>query len=212
MIVSLNEAAGMATKAASGAGRPWGLAQEAGYAVSALEAMCLPGAASLLNLLIATDGTSCERMRPISTNGGIWRGEGPLCPVLTGAYIADGGAGESTIRLESVYAPLLLLPFARLAFAGVQLEWNDTRIRANRIEASVECKAVSASVAATVQITTGQPLDIGAAGITFSSQSGPVDIGDEIWEGLSALAHRTYVPASEASRLKGAGAGLTDND
>jgi hypothetical protein len=39
-----------------------------------------------------------------------------------------------------------------------------------------------------------------------------VDIGDEIWEALSAFAHRTYVPASEASRLKGAGAGLTDND
>jgi len=42
--------------------------------------------------------------------------------------------------------------------------------------------------------------------------TGAVDIGDEIWEALGRFAHRTYVPATEASRLKGAGAGLTDND
>ena len=29
---------------------------------------------------------------------------------------------------------------------------------------------------------------------------------------LEELAHQTYVPASEESRLRGAGAGLTDND
>ncbi|MFV1875593.1 hypothetical protein [Nioella sp.] len=29
---------------------------------------------------------------------------------------------------------------------------------------------------------------------------------------LNAFAHRTYAPATEESRLAGAGAGLTDND
>ena len=33
-----------------------------------------------------------------------------------------------------------------------------------------------------------------------------------VWSRLGALAHKSYVPASEASRLAGAGAGLTDND
>jgi hypothetical protein len=42
MQVSLNEVAGMAAKAACGAGRPWGLAQEAGWAVAWLEAMGCP--------------------------------------------------------------------------------------------------------------------------------------------------------------------------
>jgi hypothetical protein len=37
-------------------------------------------------------------------------------------------------------------------------------------------------------------------------------MNEEIWEALGRFAHRTYVPATEASRLKGAGAGLTDND
>ncbi|MEP3630708.1 MAG: DUF3726 domain-containing protein [Hyphomicrobiales bacterium] len=34
----------------------------------------------------------------------------------------------------------------------------------------------------------------------------------EAWVKLLDLAHKTYVPASEASRLSGAGAGLVDND
>ena len=33
-----------------------------------------------------------------------------------------------------------------------------------------------------------------------------------VWQALETLAHQTYVPASEASRQTGAGAGLVDND
>lgn len=212
MIVSLNEAAGMATKAASGAGRPWGLAQEAGHALSALEAMRLPGACALLKLLQETDGVSCERMRPTFASDGVWRGEGPLCPLLTGAYIADNGCDAPVVKLENVHTPLLLVPFAGWAFDGVQVDWAGVSIVANQVEAAVTGTISSDPITATVQITTRPASNLGAAQITHSSRVGPVDIADEIWEGLSALAHRTYVPATEASRLKGAGAGLTDND
>jgi len=41
-------------------------------------------------------------------------------------------------------------------------------------------------------------------------QSHRIDL--ETWVKLLDLAHKTYVPASEASRLSGAGAGLVDND
>ena len=41
---------------------------------------------------------------------------------------------------------------------------------------------------------------------------GPVDVDAAHWARWSELAARTYVPASEASRESGAGAGLTDND
>jgi|GEM_PF-913007 len=40
----------------------------------------------------------------------------------------------------------------------------------------------------------------------------PVEIDDTGWSRLSEFAFRSYVPESEASRLSGAGAGLTDND
>jgi hypothetical protein len=39
-----------------------------------------------------------------------------------------------------------------------------------------------------------------------------VDLPDDLANWMSTLAARTFVPESEASRLAGAGAGLTDND
>ncbi|SFS20324.1 Protein of unknown function [Yoonia litorea] len=43
-------------------------------------------------------------------------------------------------------------------------------------------------------------------------KTGPVSIPADDWDVWSALAAKTYVPESDASRLAGAGAGLTDND
>ena len=113
MIVSLNEAEVMATKAAWGAGRPWGLAQDAGRAVSTLEAMRLPGATSLLDVLAATDGAACETLRPASVQTEWWQAERPMCPVLVGAFIADLGVQSEEVKLRRVHTPLLLVPFAQ---------------------------------------------------------------------------------------------------
>ena len=40
----------------------------------------------------------------------------------------------------------------------------------------------------------------------------PATVAQSTWDALNALAAKTYGPATEASRLAGAGAGLTDND
>lgn len=213
MIVSLNEAQGMATKAAVGAGRPWGLAQEAGRAMAALEAMRLPGAASLLGLLTDTDGVPCDALRPASVNERILQGEGPMCPVLVGAYFEDtAGEAQATGKLHNVYYPLLLLPFVRMLWDVVQLEWQNTTVIFDFREASVQGTELTAAIGETVLITPAEPSLLAASNPAHLYQLGPVDIADEIWEALSGFAHRTYVPATEASRLKGAGAGLTDND
>lgn len=45
-----------------------------------------------------------------------------------------------------------------------------------------------------------------------NSTKGPLDIPADTWALWQDWAALTYVPASEASRLAGAGAGLTDND
>lgn len=42
--------------------------------------------------------------------------------------------------------------------------------------------------------------------------SGPLDITDKAWAQWQTWAAQTYVPATDQSRLSGAGAGLTDND
>ena len=207
MIVSLNEAEGMATKAAWGAGRPWGLAQDAGRAMSTLEAMRLPGAASLLDLLIATDGVPCEKLRPVSMQSEWWQADRPMCPVLVGAFISDLGAQSEAVKVRQVHAPLLLVPFCLMAFDNVVFKWSECTIRSSDEGFFVQ-GALNAKVADQVLIDNSEP----AEETTHRWQPGAVDIADEIWEALSAFAHRTYVPASEASRLKGAGAGLTDND
>ena len=207
MIVSLNEAEVMATKAAWGAGRPWGLAQEAGRAMSTLEAMRLPGAASLLDVLIASDGVPCEKLRPVSTQAEWWQADRPMCPALVGAFISDLGAQSQAVKLRQVQAPLLLVPFCLMAFDNVVFNWSGCTIRSCD-EGFLVDGAPDAKRADQVSIDSSEP----AEEATHRWQPGAVDIADEIWEALSAFAHRTYVPASEASRLKGAGAGLTDND
>ncbi len=207
MIVSLNEAEVMATKAARGAGRPWGLAQEAGRAASTLEALRLPGAQCLLDVLVATDGVACEKLRPASTHTQWWQAERPMCPMLVGAYISDLGALAQDVKLRQLHSPLLLVPFCLLAFNNVGFDWSDCTIRTSDDGLFVQ-GAPDALLVDEALIAGGEP----APRATHQWQPGAVDIADEIWEALSAFAHRTYVPASEASRLKGAGAGLTDND
>ena len=41
---------------------------------------------------------------------------------------------------------------------------------------------------------------------------GPFEVNEQVWDQLSDFAAKTLVPESDASRLAGAGAGLTDND
>ncbi len=49
-------------------------------------------------------------------------------------------------------------------------------------------------------------------GARANRPAGRFDIEDEVWDQLADMAARILVPATEASRLSGAGAGLTDND
>ena len=187
MIVSLNEVEVLACKAFAGAGRQWGLAQEAGRAVAVLEARKLAGASSLLALIQATDAVLSDDLRPVTTSASVWQARHSLCPILVGAFIADMGGVSKPVTLMRVHVPILLVPF----LSGCELAGHLSSVCCERVFIE-PCSA---------------PMRHDEVEYT-----GPVDIEDEIWEGLSTFAHRTYVPASEASRLKGAGAGLTDND
>jgi hypothetical protein len=46
----------------------------------------------------------------------------------------------------------------------------------------------------------------------LTAKCNPATIPQQDWSVWSACAAKTYVPETEASRLAGAGAGLTDND
>ena len=49
-------------------------------------------------------------------------------------------------------------------------------------------------------------------GQRFQPRRGAVTVDVDRWETICELAARIYVPATDESRLSGAGAGLTDND
>lgn len=217
MILSLNEVESLASKAARGAGRPWGIAEEAGKATRWLCAAGLPGGEALAVLLGRTDGIAHTTLSPVGTDTARWRTArgGPLCPLFTGAAICDlaGGIGAGrALVLGPIFLPLMLLPYVVMAADAAQtalsISWQGARL--SRSPGGSVLDAATAALGlpevSEVRIACGTihgvPLHRGwRAGIT----AGAFDI-------LGAFAHRTYAPDNAASRLAGAGAGLSDND
>ena len=104
--------------------------------------------------------------------------------------------------------PALLLPFA--ANAARQLDMTVTVI-AGQCTAVTNGTAVSCSgnlptQAERVDIRIGDPIGTVSPTCTRAAPD------PAIWALLNSFAHRTYAPATEESRLLGAGAGLSDND
>ena len=209
MSVSLNEVEAAAKRAARGAGYPWGLAEEAGKSTRWLCGQGMDGANALAQLLRQGLAAALEDHRPVAKQPD-WIGQHALCPLITGAALSDRPdlLRAGPIRLQSVAVPVLIIPF--VAFAA----------RAENMVISV----ISGSVSATTngrQLASVQDwpahaecLEILPGGDIGTSRSqAPRAIPDPAdWATLDRFAHRTYAPATEESRLRGAGAGLSDND
>jgi len=207
--LSLNETRAMARKATRGAGYGWGLADEAGRAVEGLCAMGLDGCEALADLLA---DAGAHRSAPV-IDGTVWRAEdGPLCPLQTGLALLDRCAAldlaATPIALQRVACPLLIVPFvadmSRLLKVAVRIDAGGGHI------------TILGPGAATLSDFPQVPSDLCIALSTraasprkLASRAHP---DPAAWAVLNALAHRTYAPATEASRQAGAGAGLTDND
>ena len=210
MNLSLNEVEATAKKAARGATYPWGLAEEAGKATRWLCSHDIDGCRALIDLLGRIDGTDILGWLPRITDG-IWAArDGMLCPLATGAAISDGAAEVAAkgIRTGAIAAPMLLAPFAALLAREfgkpLTISIGDVALctDAERLSASGEIPAWSSEV----RIRVGGSVDQSRRIVTRANPA-PAD-----WDALLSLAHRTYAPATDDSRLRGAGAGLSDND
>ena len=201
----------MAKKAARGAGYAWGLAEEAGKAVRWLESHSLPGAAALVGHLNIgnIDGP------PMSLQGD-WASEtGVLCPLTSGAALndcADWLGGGRILRMENVDSPMLVLPFAAWAAlhikSPVSVSWEDTHATTDGYRLQIDVTG-SDPLRSTPKVLTCQQAE---AADQMQPPALRGDINRDTWQVLGTFAHRTYAPASEESRLLGAGAGVTDND
>lgn len=211
MSYSLGEIEALCRKAAKGAGYGWGMAEEAGRAARWLEAQGLPGADCLLTCL---EDDQADRAAPLIV-GQDWHSPAQsLCPIVTGACLSDHAAqiASHAIQLDTLRHPLLLAPFVASAAAlqniTLHLTWSDVRLVISGNSHRIEGSQTNLHAAIAQGVTCGP----GTSDATPVSLRSRADLAPDTYQRLCALAQRTYAPATEASRIAGAGSGLSDND
>ena len=138
--------------------------------------------------------------------GPIWEAaSGRLCPVATGAALSDHAhALGAETRLGAITQPLLLLPFAAFLARDkgtISVAWEGGGAVTDG-QVSTHGTTPAWSLWATLRL-----------GGTLEAPRAPgsrADPAPEAWASLAAFAHRTYAPATEESRQKGAGPSDTD--
>lgn len=218
--LSRNETESLCMKAARGAGFSWGMAEEAGFATGWLCAQGIDGATPLLALLTRKPAQSAQTGAPRVTDGR-WHSidHAPLCPIQLGAALTDraatlGGPFSQHTRLDPVKTPLLLLPFlvrvAQICQKSLAIDWKDGRLNIRQdglfdgldtpvwVDQKTLAMKITMSSAEDVKSVAARPANLPS--ILVSTVNG-----------LGALALRTTVPATNASR-SGAGSTTTDND
>ena len=209
---SLAEIEALSRKATRGSGLDWGLADEAGKAARWLASVGLPGPKMLNRLLERNDGKSFDALCPIETTG-LWQARsGELSPLIAGASLVDRAEQLSTpegIRLGKVSLPMLMLPFvaraAGLTDRAIEVSWPGVRIVCRG--ASIDIEAVNGALAADlVDGVSVRPAQSSKDALTAASNASS-SVDTETWAALTRMAHRTLVPASDASRAGAGGSG-----
>ena len=202
---SLGETAALATKAARGAGMPWGLADETGMAVSWLQSHGISGLAALCRYLKWRENGRVTRW-PEHPNGNAC-----YCPIALGAAYMDG-ALPATLTIESIREPVLMLPFIikRHNDQPMQVVLGDMSIHLSK-------NGVFSPYLDTALLISQSNCTINYA--TNTAAMTPYELTKRVpfyffgcVTALDEFAKKTYAPATDESRMAGAGAGLNDND
>ena len=207
--LSLSELDAAGRKAARGAGYAWGLAEEAGRAARDLAASGADGALALLRVLGAIDaegGAGPAAHAPVP-GADAWRatGETWLCPISTGASLSDRAhrfaVGES-VTLERVLVPALVVPVVERGSRALGHRVESFRVRPGGTGHSVPPDEIGPL---TIRVRFAPPSDVSCAP-RIAPVQGRCRTRRSTLRALEALAHRTYVPASDASRADAGGA------
>lgn len=228
--LSLNEIEVSVRKASIGAGLPYGIAQETGRAAEWLALAGLPALTICAAALEASLDKTTTVGRGTDTGAG-WTiapvDDRPLCPCHAGVVAADLiNAGSTTIRLGSVSSPVLVVALlATVTDApGVSVVLGDGDDAARVLIVSPKVSLLRGDDLSTWMSPSDLLIEIAAP----TAPSEPVRVyGDAddrarvIASGvptepasdiIARLFARTLVPASDASRERGAGAGRIDTD
>jgi hypothetical protein len=213
--LTLSEAESSLRKAARACGLEWGLAEEAGKAARWLAAFGLPGPETLYAHLCNLEGRHYTDFVPACSLEPWQAAKGPMCPIVTGAALADRAAQMLEGRVfhlgRTAYPLLLAATLGQAArFHGTAFVtcWEGVRLNCFGHGLQVLGRREKLLVAESAQVCCCRD-DSAEAEIEASTMAYEIDA--EIVQRIDALAFRTYAPATEESRA-GAGAGLTDND
>ncbi len=213
---SLNEIEAMSKRAARGAGLSWGLSEEAAKGTRWLSAFGFPGTEMLAELLEMNDQIPPIDVSPVSLSADIWHAPTRrMSPLIAGASLSDCAVRlleRGTITMKDVSLPLLAVPFmggaALRLGVPVAAEWDGARVATDGKQLCVQGDVEALHAKHAGQLVFSAPAEM-------TGKREPVmraDVCETSWEQLGSFAHRTFAPATEESRLRGAGAGVSDND
>ena len=209
---SLNEIDIMLKKASKGVGLPVGLAEDIGRAGAWLSARGHDGVRAVLTAI--QGGISLPLpLLPLNDRGiVVFKGARiAVCgPSVIDILAGHGSADE--VRLINVDSPLLIIGLAGVASQSYGLEMTIDFGNGSKASVSAGNLVLSGSMPAA-----GTDLLITCRKFGYTTPKGKLEgrgvvVDEEVWREVEALAARTYVPSSEASRARGAGAGMVDND
>lgn len=210
MIVSSNELLAAAHKATTGAGYPTGIAEEVSRATVWLCHQGLDGVTASLA------GIEDANVTPPRLLPGQLIAFGDARAAMHGPSAIDllvAGAAPDGIVMYDLDSPLLLVGLAGVAAASHSAGFTLTDEDGKRCVLSpVGFDGDAHLTPAKVHLRATTPQDFTPEGKRESAGRAGIEVDDRLWSRLSEYAARTYVPATEQSRIAGAGAGLTDND
>tara|TARA_A100001011_G_scaffold255254_1_gene263516 strand:+ start:364 stop:996 length:633 start_codon:yes stop_codon:yes gene_type:complete len=208
---SLGEIEAQCKKASKGVGLSWGLAEEAGLIARHLSEFNLPGSDTVyINLKFIEDNGWEDNLIDIKFIEQIGK---PISGLLLGVMLLDQLSNIADYRTSfevpvigplAVVGALLRLQNERYFFS---LSWENCQITMDDDGFSVLGKNLNPKIVRRFVIS-----------ICTSSKKPVFDkeknkrVQIKSWQLLTKMAHKTYVPESATSRLRGAGAGENENE
>jgi hypothetical protein len=208
---SLGEIETQCRKAARGVGLSWGLANEVGLVARHLMECNLPGPEAVLRSLKWIDAKGCDYK--IEGVLSIEKINSPTNGLFLGLFFLDrvrDVIGKEICISQKIVGPLALVGFLlrlKKEKYWFLVEWSDCMIKLEKDGLMVSGKNLNPKFVQniTIKIFIGevQPASLGLPKTRLPVQH---------WDVLTEMANRTNVPATEKSRLLGAGAGLNENE
>ena len=192
-------------RASKAAGFSWGIAEEVGKNIKNLEMFGLQGVKNLNLYFKKIKKKPSEKPSKIQKKNKSKSKE--LCPIYCGTAFLDSCKkleNLKVIKFFNVSYPLLLLPFLSRA-SDIVGKKISVKYEKNNFLLNFDKTIFSNSANNSKIITKTKEISI-----TFLENNNSFSLKE--WKELYKLSEETFVGETESLKIKGAGAGLTDND